>query len=95
MLVGILMCLFTSGTILTCSSVLKCHPSFNTSLVTSTNKLWTNAISGLPKLVKFKEVIGDYPILPKIELTADSSVSVAIGVVISKKKGSRSSRIEK
>ncbi len=32
----------------------------------------------------FNCVIGDCPMLPKIELTADSSVSVAIGVDIDK-----------
>ena len=32
--------------------------------------------------------------LPKIELTADSSVSVVIGVDIDKKKGTRRSRIK-
>ena len=66
------------------SCLLKCHPSFSTSLVTSVRILWINDISGLSKL---SVVIGACPMLPKIELTADSSVSVAIGVVIDKKKG--------
>ena len=51
------------------------------------NKLNINDISGFvlinaPVVVSFNCVIGDCPMLPKIELTADSSVSVAIGVVI-------------
>ena len=58
-----------------------------TFLFVSSNIFFIKEISGLFKLVRDKLVIGDWPMLPKIELTADSSVSVAIGVVISKKKG--------
>jgi hypothetical protein len=65
MLVGILICLFASGLILICSSELKCHPSFRTSLVVSTNKLNINDISGFvlinAPVVLFNCVIGDYP----------------------------------
>ena len=49
------------------------------------------AVSGLLKL---RVVKGDWPMLPKIEFTADSSVSGSIVVVaIDKKKGTRRSRI--
>ena len=76
----------------TCFSLLKCQPSDCTSTLASLSKLYINCISGLafviaPVVGSLSCVIGDCPIAPSIELTADSSVSRSIVVEAIKKGG--------